>query len=47
MKLLVSYVMFSDWHIVMFYKNLINKCVIKEVMAPKNMKAKVQFQEKK
>lgn len=35
MKLLVNSVMVSDWHIIMFYKSLINKYVIKEVMAPR------------
>lgn len=47
MKLLVSSVVVSDWHILMFYKTLILKYVIKEVMDPKNMKAKVRFQTKK
>lgn len=44
MKLLVSTVMVSDWHIVMFYKSLINKYVIKKVMAPQNMILRVQFE---
>lgn len=47
MKLLVSNVMVSDWIIAMFYKSLINKYEIKEVMTPKNMKAKVWCQAKK
>lgn len=47
LKLLLSSVMVSDWHVLMFYKTLILKYAMKEVMAPKNTKAKVRFQTKK